>query len=118
MGHGPSWWAEISADVTEEQKAGYPTGPVVPGGSIDRLLTHYPNLHADLSAGSGMNAFKRDPAYAREFILKHRAKLMFGTDRFVREEYPEMIDILRGMSLPPEVDHAVFRGNAEKLLGI
>jgi predicted TIM-barrel fold metal-dependent hydrolase len=118
VGHGPSWWAEISADVTEEQKAGYPTGPVLPGGSIDRLLAQYPNLHADLSAGSGMNAFKRDLTYAREFVLKHRSKLMFGTDRFVKEEDPEMIDILRGMSLPQEIERAVFRGNAERLLGI
>lgn len=118
VGHGPSWWAEISADVTDEQKAGYPTGPVAPGGSIDRLLTQYPNLHADLSAGSGLNAFKRDLGHARQFVLKHQGKLMFGTDRFVKEEYPEMIDILRGMALPPEVERAVFRGNAERLLGL
>ncbi len=117
VGHGPSWWAEISADVTDEQKAGYPAGPVVPGGSIDRLLAQYPNLHADLSAGSGLNAFKRDLGHARQFVLKHQGKLMFGTDRFVREEDPEMIDILRGMSLPLEVERAVFRGNAERLLG-
>ena len=116
IGHGPSWWAEISADVTEEDKSGYPKGPVVPGGSIDRFLAQYPNLHADLSAGSGLNAFRRDPTYAREFVLKHAGKLMFGTDRFVREEDPEMIGVLRDMALPADVEHAVFRGNAERML--
>ncbi len=100
------------------QKAGCPTGPLAPGGSIDRLLARYPDLHADLSAGSGLNAFKRDLGYAREFVLKHRTKLIFGTDRFVKEEYPEMIDIFRGMSLPHEVEHAVFRGNADQLPGL
>ncbi|MBM3748177.1 MAG: amidohydrolase [Acidobacteria bacterium] len=116
VGHGPSWWAEISADVTDDQKAGYPTGPVVPGGSIDRLLAQYPNLHADLSAGSGLNAFRRDLAYAREFVVRHSRKLMFGTDRFVREEDPEMIGVLRAMALPADVARAVFRGNAASLL--
>ncbi len=118
VGHGPSWWAEISADVTPEQKAGYPKGPVVPGGSIDRLLAEYANLYADLSAGSGLNAFRRDPDYARKFVLKHADKLIFGTDRFVREEDPEMIGILRRMVLPLDVERAVFRGNAGKLLGL
>ena len=116
VGHGPAWWAEISADVTPEQKAGYPEGPVVPGGSIDRLLADYPNLYADLSAQSGINAFRRDPDHARQFVLRHADKLMFGTDRFVREEDPEMIGILRGMALPADVEHAVFRGTAERLL--
>ena len=91
---------------------------MVPGGSIDRLLAQYPNLHADLSAGSALNAFRRDLTYAREFALKHADKLMFGTDRFVREEDPEMIGVLRDMALPAGVEHALFRGNAERLLGL
>lgn len=83
---------------------------------IDRLLAEYPNLHADLSAGSGLNAFRRDLAYAREFVLRHSGKLMFGTDRFVREEDPEMIAVLRDMALPADMEYAVFRGNAERML--
>lgn len=118
VGHGPGWWAEISADVTDKGKSGYPTGPVVPGGSVDRLLSKYPNLHADLSAGSALNAFRRDPGHAREFVIKHSEKLMFGTDRFVREEDPDMIGVLRDMQLPAEVEAAVFRGNAERMLGL
>jgi uncharacterized protein len=118
VGHGPGWWAEISADVTAEQKAGYPHGPVVPGGSISRLLSEYPNMYADLSAGSGSNAFSRDPGYARNFVLRHREKLMFGTDRFVREEEPVMIDLLLQMDLPEDVQTVVFRDNAERLLNM
>jgi predicted TIM-barrel fold metal-dependent hydrolase len=116
VGHGPGWWAEISADVTVERKSGYPKGPVVAPGRIDHLLSTYPNLHADLSANSALNAFQRDPAYAREFVLRHHAKLMFGTDRFVREEEPVMIGLLREMNLPPDVESAVFTRNAERIL--
>lgn len=116
VGHGPGWWAEISADVTAEQKQGYPKTPVIPPGRIDHLLATYPNLHADLSAGSASNAFSRDPGYAREFVLRHHKKLMFGTDRFVREEEPVMIRLLREMNLPKEIEAAVFTRNAEHLL--
>jgi len=118
VGHGPGWWAEISADVTAEDKNTYPAGKVRAPGSIDRLLERYPNVYADLSANSAHNAFSRDLQYAREFVLKHNRKLMFGTDWFVQEREPLMIELLRGMGLPPEVEDAVFRTNAERLLGL
>lgn len=116
IGHGPGWWAEISADPRAEEKDGYPTGRISASGQIDRLLGQYPNVHADLSAGSGYNAFARDPGYAREFVLRHYRKLMFGTDRFVREEEPLMIPLLKEMGLPDHVEQAVFAENAERLL--
>jgi hypothetical protein len=116
IGHGPGWWADISADVTPEQKNLYPSGPIVPHGSIDKLLAVYPNLHADLSANSARNALTRDPSYAREFVLRHYRKLLFGTDRFIHLEEPLMIDIIRNMELPAEVERAIFRGNAMSLL--
>lgn len=116
IGHGPGWWAEISADPRAEEKDGYPTGRISASGQIDRLLGQYPNVHADLSAGSGYNAFARDSGYAREFVLRHYRKLMFGTDRFVREEEPLMIPLLKEMGLPDHVEQAVFAENAERLL--
>lgn len=116
VGHGPGWWAEISADVTAEQKNGYPRGPIVPHGTMDRLLAEYPNLCADLSANSALNALTRDPGYAREFVLRHAAKLMFGTDRFVRREEPTMLAVLRDFRLPAEIEAAILAGNAHRLL--
>ncbi|MEO1997557.1 MAG: twin-arginine translocation signal domain-containing protein, partial [Planctomycetaceae bacterium] len=49
IGHAQTWWAHISADVPPAAKSLYPKGPVKPGGVIDRLLSTYPNLYADLS---------------------------------------------------------------------
>jgi len=118
VGHGPGWWAEISADVTLEDKKGYPTKKVVAPGKIDYLLEQYPNLYADLSAGSASNAFNRDLKYAEEFARKHYRKLMFGTDRFVRREEPVMIDILKNMNLPSEMAEAIFTKNTEKMLDL
>lgn len=118
IGHGPAWWAEISSDVKEEDKNIYPKGPVDAPGRIDYLLREYPNMHADLSAMSAYNALTRDQDVTKGFLETHYAKLLFGTDRFVREEDPLMIDLIRSMELPAEKEEAIFRGNAEAMLGI
>ncbi|MBM3473393.1 MAG: hypothetical protein FJX75_09010 [Armatimonadetes bacterium] len=39
-------------------------------------------------------------------------------DRLVREENPEMIEVLREMALPAEMSEAVFRRNAARMLGL
>ena len=116
VGHGPGWWAEISADVRPEDKNGYPSGKIVAPGKIDHLLSTCPNLHADLSANSALNALSREPQYGREFVLKHWRKLMFGTDWFVREQEPRMIQLLDSMALPEEAKRAIFSQNAARLL--
>jgi len=83
IGHAITWWANISAD--SGSGASYPKGPIKPGGLTDRMLADYPNLYADLSAGSGLNALTRDPDFARDFIRRHQAKLIFGSDCACRD---------------------------------
>lgn len=78
IGHGDLFWAHISADVPTDR--GYPSGPIKPGGLTDRFLSDYPNLYADMSANSGNNALSRDPEFSRAFIVRHRSKLIFGSD--------------------------------------
>jgi len=78
VGHGDLFWAHISADVPADR--GYPSGPVKSGGLTDRWLSDFPNLYADLSANSGNNALSRDPGFSREFIARHKSKLIFGSD--------------------------------------
>jgi uncharacterized protein len=78
IGHGDLFWAHISADVPTNR--GYPTGPIKRGGLTDKWLSDYANLYADLSANSGNNALSRDTAFARDFIVRHQKKLLFGSD--------------------------------------
>ena len=78
IGHGDLFWAHISADVPTDR--GYPSGPIKPGGLTDRFLSDFPNMYADMSANSGNNALSRDPDFSRAFILRHRNKLIFGSD--------------------------------------
>jgi len=78
IGHAQTWWANV--DKNHDQKVMYPSTKVTPGGITDRLLSEYPNMYGDLSAGSGLNFFTRDEEHARAFVERHQDKLMFGSD--------------------------------------
>ena len=80
IGHAQTWWSNISADVPPPEKTLYPTGPVKPGGLLDRLLSEYPNLYGDLSAGSGYGALTRDEEFTAGFLDRHHRQLLFGSD--------------------------------------
>ncbi len=79
FGHSQPFWAEISADVTEQSRSGYPKGKVSPGRLVE-LFRNYPNLYGDLSAGSGFNAVSRDPDFGLAFMQEFQDRLFFGTD--------------------------------------
>lgn len=79
LGHAQTWWANIDRNHTD-QSVLYPKGPVTPGGLTDRYLGDYPNMFGDLSAGSGLNALTRDEQFTRDFLARHRDKLLFGSD--------------------------------------
>jgi|LSQX01.1.fsa_nt_gb predicted TIM-barrel fold metal-dependent hydrolase len=80
IGHAMAFWSEISADVPENERGGYPKGKVKTPGKLQKLLKKYPNLYGDLSAGSGLNALTRDEEYGYKFLEEFQDKLMFGTD--------------------------------------
>jgi len=44
------------------------------------LMRRYPNLHGDLSAGSGFNAISRDPEFGYAFMEEFQDRLYWGTD--------------------------------------
>jgi predicted TIM-barrel fold metal-dependent hydrolase len=78
IGHAQTFWGNI--DKNHVQTVLYPKGRVTPGGITDRLLSDYPNVYGDLSAGSGLNAFTRDEDHARDFLKRHQNKLLYGSD--------------------------------------
>ncbi len=124
IGHGPGFWAEISADVTLHDKAGYPRGPIVREGAIARLLRRYPNLYADLSAHSGWNAITRDSAYGIAFLDEFQDRLLFGTDTCFADAAGRMpqLEYLKGLrddrKLAPQALEKILGGNALCLLGL
>ena len=77
IGHADLFWANISAVVPTDR--GYPDGPVKPGGLTDKLLSDYPNLYGDMSANSGNNALSCVLVFSKDFLARHRNKLIFGS---------------------------------------
>ena len=111
IGHGPGYWGHISADgkIFEEP---YPTGGITSGGKIVTMMRQYPNLYADLSAGSGRNALERDRSFAQDFLLEFQDRLLFGRDSFDNS----LMELLGKLSLDQTVHEKIASGNALRLV--
>lgn len=121
IGHSQPFWNEISG-CCEENRGGYPTGPVQEGGRLPYLMERYPNLYCDLSARSGGNAIMRDPEYGIRFLERYQDRIFFGTDMAnITMEFPLGKWLEQQMhegKLNPEAYEKICRRNAwEKILG-
>lgn len=120
VGHGQHFWAEISSDVKKEEFCSYPKGRIKGGGAIIKFLSKYPNLYADLSAGSGFNAITRDPAYGYRFLEKFQDKILFGTDICHFNQEVPIICYLKNSLTEGRISKTVYdkitQKNAEKIL--
>ena len=118
IGHGPGFWAPISADATQEEMGGYPKRPVVPGGAVERLMTAYPNLWADLSAGSGHNGITRDWEYGQRFLERFSRQLLFATDYLYPGQPIPHFEMLASANISEDARRAIASGNARRLLNL
>jgi predicted TIM-barrel fold metal-dependent hydrolase len=80
LGHSQVFWAEIGPLKSPDERKGYPKGPILKDGRVVELMRKYPNLHGDLSAGSGFNAIARDPEFGYRFLEEFQDRLYWGTD--------------------------------------
>ncbi|NLO06041.1 MAG: amidohydrolase family protein [candidate division WS1 bacterium] len=107
--HSQAFWSEISGDVTEETRGGYPKGPVTEGGKAVELIMNNPNVYGDLSAGSGFNAVSRDPEFGYWFLSECQDKLLFGTDVCAPKNRDNVL-----VNLKRFLDQAAFEGNISR----
>ncbi len=110
LGHSQPFWAEISADVSEENRNTYPKGPITPGRVVE-LMRKYPNLHGDLSAGSGYNAISRDPEFGCAFLEEFSDRLYFGTDIANDPQETPLVGYFKKL----EAEHLVSAETLEKI---
>lgn len=125
IGHGPTFWAEISGGLSATDRGcwPYPVGLVKPGGAVPRLMRQYPNLWGDVSANSGHNALTRDPAFGLEFMEEFQDRLLFGTDSCKRSDVDSILntvaffrDLRDSHKLPPEALEKIGWKNVAGLL--
>ena len=110
--------------------------------AIGKLLESYSNLYVDIAAR--VAELGRQPYTAREFFIKYRDRILFGTDRYpgktiqprykiyyrflqTQDEYFDYYDHpfpptgewkIYGLFLPDEVLEKIYFKNAQRLLGL
>ncbi len=122
FGHAMAFWSEVSAEVDEATRGGYPEGPVSSPGRTVEFLKKYPSLYGDLSARSGFNAIFRDAEFGYRFLEEFQDKLLFGTDIcHVNQDVP-IVPYLKEALAEGKVSQTCYqkitRRNAERLLGL
>ena len=101
---------------------GTPAVQSAPGGLTDRYLSDYDNMFGDLSAQSGQNALTRDEDFARDFIARHRHKLLFGSDcTDTAGAGPgcigaQTIAVIRRLAPSRAIERSLLHDNAARLL--
>jgi predicted TIM-barrel fold metal-dependent hydrolase len=118
LAHAMHWWAEISGEVREEDRGGYPTRPVEPGGAVEEIFEAFPNIYGDLSAHSGYNALTRDPAFGRAFLERWQDRLCFASDYLMPGQKCPIIDYIREVDISATARRKITEGNARRILNL
>ena len=85
-------------------------------------MRDYEGLYCDFSAGSGLNAFTRDPEYTARFIEEFSDRILLGYDMVCplnthQYKYDDfLLKMIDDGYLTPENYYKLVRGNAIKLL--
>jgi uncharacterized protein len=102
-------------------------------GRLGRLLDELPNVHTEI--GAVLAELGRQPRAARDFLVRHQDRVLFGKDSWNPDEYPvyfrvletadEYFDYYRrrhafwkmyGLDLPDEVLRKIYYGNALRIV--
>jgi predicted TIM-barrel fold metal-dependent hydrolase len=121
LGHSQPFWAEIGRNVDLENRNHRPGGKIEEGRLIE-LMRKYDNLYCDCSAGSGMNAFMRDPEYTEQFVEEFSDRLLYACDicqpfndhQYIFDKF--LTEMRKDKRISEDNYYKLVRGNAIKLL--
>ena len=86
------------------------------------MIRRYPDLHGDLSAGSGCNAVSRDEKFGVRFLEEFQDRLCFGADLCHPDTGTPLVGYLLRPRAEKKLSEAAFqkiaRENAVRLLGL
>lgn len=102
-------------------------------GRLGRLMDEMPNMHTEI--GAVLHELGRQPRFAREFLIRHQDRVLFGKDSWAPEEYPYYFRTLEtadeyfpyyrkrhafwrlyGLDLPDEVLKKIYYKNALRII--
>ncbi len=120
--HGPAFWSELGVLAPGARREEYQRTPIEGEGRVVELMRRYPNMYADLSAGSGYTAMTRDRKFAAGFLEEFQERLFYGTDICSTSGIWPLDEFLISLRDNGEISSGAFeriaRGNAVKLLGL
>jgi predicted TIM-barrel fold metal-dependent hydrolase len=120
IGHAQTWWANIDKDHSD-QSVLYPKTRVTRGGLTDHYLKEFPNMYADMSAGSGLGALIRDEEHTHWFLERHQDKILYGSDctdtigRGPGCQGAQTIAALRRLAPEKNIERKILFENSRKL---
>jgi len=124
IGHGPTWWANISGGEIDQSVA-YPKGKVIPGGLTEKYLSDYSNMYGGMASNSGLNGLIRDKDHGEYFLRKFQDKLLFGSDCEDASGRAsegctgaKIIEGIRNISPNRDVERKILYENARQMFGI
>ena len=89
---------------------------------MPELMSRYPNLYGDRSAGSGFNAVSRDPDFGYQFLQRFQDQLLFGTDICSPTTGTPLVEFLNTAladgKIPPDVYEKIAWKNANRILNL
>jgi predicted TIM-barrel fold metal-dependent hydrolase len=111
VAHGLMFWKFLSADA-DKFVGDLPKGPMNGEGLIWRLLREYPNLYADISGPSGINAMTRDPQTTKLFLSTFEDKILYATDNFMKGQR----EFINSLNLAKTTCSKIYGENACKIM--
>ena len=79
---------------------------------IEELLSKYPNLYCDISAGSGHNALKRDLEFTKGFLERWQDRILYARDYFDNVHR----ELLESIGISEQIKEKIYENNARRVL--
>ena len=108
LGHAPAFWNNYLVENPNAAKddCSYMRGKLI------GLLDKYKNLYCDMSAGSGLAALRKDPAFTKSFMTDYCDRILYGRDCFDNSHQ----EFINSLELGKDVTDRIYYKNALKLV--
>jgi predicted TIM-barrel fold metal-dependent hydrolase len=111
IGHGPFFWKQMPIESNDSNKL-ITQSPISNNSVVWRLLSEYPNLYADISGNSGIDALMNNCEDSKRFLSIFETKILYGTDNIIKGQK----EFLNSLGLSKETYKKIYGENALRII--
>jgi predicted TIM-barrel fold metal-dependent hydrolase len=111
IGHGPLFWKRKPIESINTNKL-LTQSPISYNSILWRLLSEYPNLYADISGNSGIDALMNNVEDSKKFLSTFETKILYGTDNTIKGQR----EFLNSLGLSKETYKNIYGENALRII--